>query len=72
MHTTSISTAQQLAADRHAAYEGVATRGRLRRLARRTASDPASATFAPRPTARFVAPRIAAEPQPQPARRKVA
>ena len=35
MYATSTSTAQQLAADRHASYEGVATRRRLRKLARR-------------------------------------
>jgi hypothetical protein len=61
MQTLSINTAQQLVADRQAGYEGVASRRRLRKLARR---NPRGATgealSAPDPTARIVAPRIPA------------
>ena len=70
MYTTSISTAQQLAADRHASYEGVATRRRLRKLARRTAHSTTTATPEPRFTLRIVRSRRAAASQP--AARKVA
>jgi hypothetical protein len=75
MQSTSISTNQQLVADRHAGYEGVAARGRLRKLARRSAAGATSEAFAARPTARFVGPRESVTPQtvtPQTAARKVA
>jgi hypothetical protein len=55
VYTMSI-TAQQLVADRHTAYEGVAARRRLRKLGRRAAPEAPSETLAAPATARIVGP----------------